>query len=206
MSINSNMKKEKQQEKLLVCRPCGYVMKESELGDVCPACGLPRKVFEDYKERMSPGRSRILKLDLHPIAVHFPQSVLVFAILALIGNLVLPEFYPEVLIGAAVYAAVVFPFTVIGAFLSGLIDGKIRFKSVTTPILKKKILYSSIMAIASVFTPFLAWGGINDTTTKLLLLLCGGVALVCGVLLGHAGKRLMNIGMGGAVKVFGWKI
>jgi len=197
--------KEKQEEKLYICKPCGYVMKESELEDVCPACGLPRKVFEQYKERMSPGRSKILHLDLHPIAVHFPQTTLVFALQALLINLFFPNFHPEILLGTAKFSAVIFPFTVVGAFVSGMIDGKLRFKSVTTPILKKKIIYSVIMLIASVFTPFLAWKGIDDLQSKILLLICGTVALICGIILGHAGKRLMNIGMGGAVKIWGKK-
>ena len=200
------MKKVKKQEKLLICKPCGYVMKESELGDLCPACGLPRKVFEDYKERMSPGRSWLLQLDLHPIAVHFPQSALVFTLLAIILNLIMPNFFPEILMGATIYSAVIFPFVVLAAFISGLIDGKLRFKSVLTPILKKKIIYSSIMLVASGFTPFLALKGIEDTQTKLLLLLCCAIALTASIILGHAGKRLMNIGMGGAVKIWGWKI
>ena len=200
------MKKDDQQEKLLICKPCGYVMKESELGDVCPACGLPRKVFEQYKERMSPGRSRILRLDLHPIAVHFPQTLLVFLLQALLLNLVFPDFYPEVLLGTATFSAVLFPVTVLGAYLTGLVDRKLRFKSVTTPILVKKIVYSSILFLASLFTPFLAWGGVETLNSKLWLLVCCSVALYCAIELGHAGKRLMNIGMGGAVKVWGWKI
>jgi rubredoxin len=202
----SNMKKDDQQEKLLICKPCGYVMKESELGDVCPACGLPRKVFEQYKERMSPGRSRILRLDLHPIAVHFPQTILVFLLLALLLNLFFPHFYPQVLLGTATFTAVVFPFAVFGAFLSGLIDGKLRFKSVTTPVLTKKIIFSSVMFAASIFTPFLVSGGIEPIRSRLLLLACGAIALACAIVLGHAGKRLMNIGMGGDVKIWGWKI
>ena len=200
------MKTKIQDEQLYICKPCGYVMKESELTDVCPACGLPRKVFEQYKERMSPGRSRILRMDLHPIAVHFPQSLLVFLLQALLLNFMFPQFYPEVLISTAIFTAVLFPFTVLGAFLSGLIDGKLRFKSVTTPILKKKIIYSSVMFAASLFTPFIAWGGIYDLSARLWLLVCGSVALFCAIMLGHAGKRLMNIGMGGAVKIWGWKV
>ncbi|MCF8296232.1 MAG: hypothetical protein K9J13_01690 [Saprospiraceae bacterium] len=200
------MKKNKEQEKLFICKPCGYILKESELQDVCPACGMPRKVFEDYKERMSPGRSRILHLDLHPIAVHFPQTLLVFLLQAIIINLVFPKFYPNVFLGTAHFAAVLFPFVVFAAFLSGLIDGKLRFKSVTTPVLKKKIIYSSILFIASLFTPFIVWNGIGELKTKILLLICGTIAIVFAVLLGHAGKRLMNIGMGGALKIWGWKI
>lgn len=198
--------KNKQEEKLYICRPCGYVLKESELGDVCPACGLPRKVFEDYKERMSPGRSKILQLDLHPIAVHFPQSMLVLSLLALIINLLNPYFHPEVLLGAAQYAAVIFPFAVLAAFFTGLFDGKIRFKSVRPPVLKKKIIYGTIMLVASVFTPILALNNINELRTKLLLMLAGGVALFCGMVLGHAGKKLMNIGLGGGMKIWGRKI
>jgi rubredoxin len=200
------MKKQKEPEKLFICKPCGYVMKESELQDLCPACGLPKKVFEHYKERMSPGRRRILNLDLHPIAVHFPQTVLVFLLQALLLNLIFPNFVPEVLLGTARFTAAIFPFVVFAAFLSGLIDGKLRFKSVTTPILKKKIIYSSIMFVASIFTPFLAWNGIDETNTKVLLLIAGTIAIICGIVLGHAGKGLMNIGMGGAVKIWGYKI
>ena len=33
----------------------------------------------------------------------------------------------------------------------------------------------------------------------------GTIALIAGIYLGHVGKRLMNIGMGGAVKIGKWK-
>lgn len=200
------MNTESQDEKLWICRPCGYVMKESELEDVCPACGLPRKVFEQHKERMSPKRSYFLGLDLHPIAVHFPQTMLIFLIQALILNLVLPNFFPGVMIGTARFSAFLFPLAVLGAFVTGVADGMLRFKSVTTPILKKKMIYSVILFVASVFTPIIAWNGIVDLKTKILLLLVGSIALFCAIVLGHAGKRLMNIGMGGAMKLWGWKI
>ena len=125
---------------------------------------------------------------------------------ALLLNFLFPNFYPEVLLGTATFTAVVFPFAVFGAFLSGLVDGQLRFKSVTTPILKKKIIYSSIMFVASIFTPIIVSGGIDPLRSRLLLLVCGAIALTCAIFLGHAGKRLMNIGMGGAVKIWGWKI
>lgn len=199
------MKKKTKDEQLYICKPCGYVMTESELGDVCPACGLPRKVFTEHKERMSAGRSKWLHLDLHPIAVHFPQTLLVLMLQALLLNVVFPNFHPSVMLGAATFTAVLFPFSVLGAFLSGLADGKMRFKSLTTPTMKKKILYSTFMLIASIFTPFLALGNVDSLMTKLLLIVCGLVALVCGFVLGHEGKRLMNIGMGGAVTIWGKK-
>ncbi len=193
----------KEDEKLFICKPCGYVLKESELGDVCPACGLPRKVFEHYKERMSPGRRKILGLDMHPIAVHFPQTTLIFGLQALLINIFFPHFHPEVFLGTARFCAFIFPLTVLGAFVSGVIDGKFRFKSLQTPILKKKMNYSIIMTITSFSTPVIAWNGLTDMNTKILLIISGSIALFCGIVLGHVGKRLMNIGMGGAVKIMG---
>jgi uncharacterized membrane protein len=34
-------------------------------------------MFEPYVEKISPKRKRILSLDLHPIAVHFPQAFII---------------------------------------------------------------------------------------------------------------------------------
>ena len=202
----TKMKTDKEEEELWICKPCGYVMKESELQDVCPACGLPKKVFVQHKERMSPGRSKFLGMDLHPIAVHFPQTMLIFLIQALALNILLPNFVPEVMLGTAQFTAFLFPLAVLGAFATGVADGMLRFKSVSTPILKKKMIYSIIMFITSLTTPIIAWNGIESLNTKLLLLVVGAIALFCAIVLGHAGKRLMNIGMGGAMKLWGFKI
>ena len=51
-------------KELVRCRPCGYVMEKDKLGDVCPACGLPHKVFEPYREKVSLNRLFVLNLDL----------------------------------------------------------------------------------------------------------------------------------------------
>ena len=52
-------------------------MEAGKLGDVCPACGLPRKVFEPYRERVSINRLRLLNLDLHPIVIHLSQAMVI---------------------------------------------------------------------------------------------------------------------------------
>ncbi len=52
-------------------------MEAGKLGDVCPACGLPRKVFEPYRERVSINRLRLLNLDMHPIAIHLSQAMVI---------------------------------------------------------------------------------------------------------------------------------
>ncbi len=58
----------------LKCKACGYIIDEKKLGDVCPACGVPRKAFEPWTDDMSPRRRVLLTLNLHPIALHFPQA------------------------------------------------------------------------------------------------------------------------------------
>lgn len=190
-------------EQLYICKPCGYVMKEHELGDVCPACGLPRKVIVEHKERMSPLRNKFLNLDAHPIAVHFPQTLLVLILVGLIANLILPNFFSEEVLGSARVAAILFPFTVFAAAISGMADGKMRFKSVKTPILKKKIMWSLIMSATSVGVFIIALNPIDSLTSKIIMAVLTIIAMYCGISLGHKGKRLMNIGMGGAVKIFG---
>ena len=82
-------------KELVHCRPCGFVMEADKLGDVCPACGLPRKVFEPYREKVSLNRLFVLNLDLHPIAIHLSQALVIsIPLLAILINL-LENFYAE---------------------------------------------------------------------------------------------------------------
>ena len=75
-------------KELVRCRPCGFVIEADKLGDVCPACGMPRKVFEPYRERVSRNRLILLNFDLHPIAIHLSQAlVIAIPLLAIITNL-----------------------------------------------------------------------------------------------------------------------
>src|SRR5664280_760620 len=75
-------------KELVRCRPCGFVIEADKLGDVCPACGMPRKVFEPYRERVSRNRLKLLNFDLHPIAIHLSQAlVIAIPVLVIITNL-----------------------------------------------------------------------------------------------------------------------
>ena len=35
---------------LIRCKACGYVTREGKIKDVCPACGVPAKMFEPYTD------------------------------------------------------------------------------------------------------------------------------------------------------------
>lgn len=176
-------------KELVRCRPCGFVMEAGKLGDVCPACGLPRKVFEPYRERVSINRLRLLNLDLHPIVIHLSQA-LVIAIPALAILIhIFPGIYPEIIKNVFVFSVAVFPFTLALAIITGVIDGLTRFKTLRTPLLRVKIIFSLIILTLSVILFFVGRNENNYILTLLLTFLCLGA----GFQLGLWGKKLINV-------------
>src|SRR5665647_2085290 len=143
-------------KELVRCRPCGFVIESDKLGDVCPACGMPRKVFEPYRERVSRNRLLLLNFDLHPIAIHLSQAlVIAIPLLALITNL-FSDFQPVVLKNVLIFSVFVFPFTLVMAIITGVIDGLTRFKTLATPLLRVKIIFSIIILTLSIALFFVA--------------------------------------------------
>ena len=166
-------------------------MPERKLGRVCPACGLRRSVFEPYTDRISAGRRFVLELDLHPILVHFPQafcSVLPFLVLA---TILLPNFYREELIIASILTTIVLPPTVIAALIAGLIDAKTKFKKLSAPAVVRKIVIGSVLlALSTGNAAIVLLCGLRSGAQGYVLLLAVA-SLVCAVLLGMIGKRLI---------------
>jgi len=83
---------------------------------------------------------------------------------------------------------VALPFAVLLSFLAGLLDGKIRFRKVTTPLLKAKIIFGTIMfllacaiALAAAFHP-----------SVILIMALSAPAVGCATCLGLLGVRLLN--------------
>jgi hypothetical protein len=176
-------------KELVRCRPCGFVIEADKLGDVCPACGLPRKVFEPYRERVSRNRLLLLNFDLHPIAIHLSQAlVIAIPILAIITNF-FKQFQPEILNHVLVFSVFVFPFTLVLAIITGVIDGLTRFKTLATPILRVKIIFSLIILSLSVALFFVAPHG----DLYILTIVLGILSLGAGFQLGLWGKKLINV-------------
>jgi rubredoxin len=177
---------------LVRCKACGYITAEKKLGKVCPACGLPRTVFEPHKETMSEKRKRILDLNLHPIAVHFPQSFSVFIAFLILLSLVVPRPIEFVLMNTVTVLALFLPLTLIPAAAAGLIDGKIRFKKVTTPHLVTKMIAGGVFFVLSVLMAVAAfhYGTIYPGKLYIFILSLGCIA--CQVVLGEIGKTLLN--------------
>ncbi len=176
-------------KELVRCRPCGYVMEAGKLGDVCPACGLPRKVFEPYRERVSLNRLKILNLDLHPIVIHLSQAmVIAIPVLAILIN-TFDQFYPDLLKSVLIFSVFVFPFTLIFAIITGIIDGLTRFKTLKTPLLRVKIIFSIIILVLSLVLFFVAPRENYYILTIIISILC----LAAGVQLGLWGKKLITV-------------
>jgi hypothetical protein len=176
-------------KELVRCRPCGFVIEADKLGDVCPACGMPRKVFEPYRERVARNRLVLLNFDLHPIAIHLSQALVIgIPVLVIMTNL-FKQFHPEVLKNVLLFSVFIFPFTLILAIITGLIDGLTRFKTLATPILRVKIIFSLIILSLSVALFFIAPQGKLTFLTIVLSIL----ALGAGFQLGLWGKKLINV-------------
>jgi len=176
-------------KELVRCRPCGFVIESDKLGDVCPACGMPRKVFEPYRERVSRNRLMLLNFDLHPIAIHLSQAlVIAIPMLLLITNL-FKDLQPEMLNHVLLFSVVVFPFTLVLAIITGVIDGLTRFKTLATPILRVKIIFSIIILILSIGLVFLTpQKNLFPLTITISILAFGA-----GFQLGLWGKKLINV-------------
>lgn len=176
-------------KELVRCRPCGYVMEADKLGDVCPACGLPRKVFEPYREKVSRNRLILLNLDLHPIVIHLSQAMVIAIPMLVILRSFFSSFQPEVIKNVLTFSVFVFPFTLVMAIITGIVDGLTRFKTLATPLLRVKIIFSFIILALSISIFFVAPNENNYILTLILSIL----SLAAGVQLGLWGKKLINV-------------
>lgn len=176
-------------EELVICRPCGYVMKASDLKDVCPACGLPHTVFETYRERVSPKRLLILALDIHPIAIHLSQTFVALIPMLIVFHWIFPN-YQEVMVHSVIsFSIFMLPLSLIASILSGILDGITRFKTLDTPLLQSKIVYSVIILVLS----FLHWIISDEYIYEWPTFLISMLVLPCAVKLGLMGKDLLNV-------------
>jgi hypothetical protein len=178
---------------LLRCKSCGYVIEANRVGDVCPACGVARKMMESWKDPVSDHRRMLLWLDIHPVIDHFSVSFAACAFVLALFVLLFPQLFRETATGIMRGFVGVLPVAVLASFITGLFDGKVRFRRTTTPMLKKKqavgIVFFVATAAAAVLMyavgPYVTW-----VRTVNVVLLAGGV--VCAAGLGRIGRGLLS--------------
>lgn len=178
---------------LIKCKACGYVTKEGSVKDVCPACGVPAKMFEPYTDPVSEKRRTILGLHVHPIMVHFPQAFsMTLFLLAVLSYVSSPPIKDSLFVSIQVISFLL-PYFIILSLLSGLFDGKIRFRKLTTPFLKRKIIIGLIFLNIAFILAFIAFSGrlaVSPIREYFTLLTIAEVA--CSALLGLIGGHLME--------------
>jgi ribosomal protein L37E len=178
---------------LIRCKACGYVTCEGKIKDVCPACGVPAKMFEPYADTVTEKRRRILRLHIHPIIVHFPQSF-AFTLFVLAGlSFVAPPQINESLHCTIQVISSALPFFLILALLTGLVDGKTRFRKVTTPFLKKKIIFGLSFLFTSILIAAVTFAfRLSSVPVMALFTMLTIIAVGFSIALGLIGSELME--------------
>lgn len=153
----SEVKTEEKVVQYIICRVCGYIETADKSEEACPACGFPKTVWTEFKPRkLNPTRKMLLDLHLHPIAVHFPivGSVLSF-VLPLLA-LIVPVSFGVRLMDMATLGCMVMPLLVLLGGISGAIGGKLRYKTMTAPLLKTKMYLSAVYFLLALAQAYLA--------------------------------------------------
>ncbi len=180
--------------KELRCSVCGYVMGSDYEGEACPVCGALRAAFESYTDRVSPKRRKFLSLHLHSIVVHFPQAFSVFMLFSAVMFFVLKgrlqgDFYATLKV-----LSIFLPFSVLAGIVSGIMDGRVRFKRLSTIILKRKIMAAVFFLVCStgVFVVMNCME-LSGWWWQLVLIGLNGFCALSSIFLGHNGGRLVGM-------------
>lgn len=180
----------------LKCRACGYIMDKDGAPDICPACGVGKKAFEDYKYNISEKRRIIMSIDIHPIILHIPQGVSAIIPFFALLTMFVPLHYTVRLTAAVEMLVYLLPLSVFGAFVSGVFDGKVRFKKISTPALKKKMVIAALLfAVTSAMMYIQIIWGVEAMLMPLTLL--SFIALGLQAILARIGIKLMYAYMPG---------
>lgn len=180
-------------KKLYRCKVCGYIADSEEPPEICPACGFEGKIFEDYTSPVSAKRRMIMNLHIHPVMVHFPLAFVLTVLL--INAFVLTNIIrlPSGFTAMSEVMVWVLPFAAVLAAVSGLYDGRLRFKRLNTPLLKKKIIISGLFILLSVSLILLRSVLNLDPRSKGIMVFIFSLILSgMGTWLGLIGSRLIE--------------
>lgn len=187
------------------CKACGFVLEKDSLGEVCPACGVKSAMFEPWTDNVGALRRTWLELHLHPIIVHVPQTIAVFLLLLAVGYPLTPAGIQTTYLWPMIQAlAWIYPLAVLGGYLSGLADGKVRYRKLSAPLLLRKSLVGMLFLIASLAQSVLVtfWNfGPGNAVVWSVFVVAALVAMASAAVLGKWGASLFIGAMPGD-KVF----
>lgn len=174
------------------CKVCGYIMETGKIEDVCPACGVPSKVFEPYKLTISEDRYKWLSLHMHPIILHFPQAFVVTAMGLLLLSFIFTGTLRDQMVVVIQFNLIFLPLTVIMGAATGIKDGKLRFKKLSPPVLQFKIKLSLGFLALSIVTAVMAVVMPFTFTNTLIMFVLTLVQTGIAALLGRVGSKLID--------------
>ena len=192
-------------KEMVRCKACGFILEKGTLGEVCPACGVKKEMFEPWADKVGEVRRLWLDLHVHPIVVHIPQTLAVFLLLLAVAY----PLVPETLRSASLWPMIqpmawLFPLSVLGGYVSGLVDGKVRYRKLSAPLLMRKAVVGIVFFVASLFQAALVTAGNfgpGSLAVWLAFLVTSVVSLGCAGILGKWGASLFIGAMPGD-KVF----
>ena len=132
-------------------------------------------------------------MHLHPILVHFPQSlaILSFAFVVLIF-LTSGEIQTRLLLIEKILS-IALPFTIIAAMAAGVFDAKVRLKNVVSRIRKQKIQLGSFFLVFSGIAAVLINYEVFSVFGKSVILFLSFLGVVFGAVLGSKGSSLLGV-------------
>ncbi len=174
------------------CKVCGFIGEEGEIKDVCPACGVPKTAFENYKYNISEKRMAVLGFHLHPILVHFPQSIAFLSLIFIIIAFAAKGTLSANMITIEKLLSILLPVSVIIAFAAGLFDAKTRFKKKFGPRLKQKIIIGAVFFAASAALAVMINAEAFGIGGKIIIIILSIICFGCSGLLGKLGGTLLE--------------
>lgn len=174
------------------CKVCGFIGEDKEMQTVCPACGVPATAFESYKYSISEKRLALLNLHLHPILVHFPQSIAMLSFVFLIIAFATKGAISDNLLIVEKLCSVLLPISVLVAMGAGIFDAKQRFTKKFGPRVKQKIIIGAVFFATSVLSAILIYNETFSTGGKVAIITLSLICFACSAVLGKFGGTLLD--------------
>jgi len=179
------------------CKACGFVIEESRLKDVCPACGVKRAMFIPDTEKISEKRRMILDAHIHPVIVHFPQAFATSVFALCLVHVAMPGFLASHIWATIQVVSVCLPIVGFAAFVSGLYDGTVRFRKLTAPLLRLKIAFGAAFAVCAVLLCAMVLARITGVVGGIALIALSAGCVGTSAVLGKVGSSLAHARFGG---------
>lgn len=175
------------------CGVCGFIGEESNIKQVCPACGAPLSSFQHYEFGINEKRLSNLNMHLHPILVHFPISIAVLSFIFLLIAFFMRSGTNDQWILIEKIISIILPFSIIAAMATGLFDAKSRLRGAIGRIQKQKIQLGTFFLVVSCVSAILINYEVFTLLGRVIILLLGFLNIIFSALLGKRGASLLSV-------------